>query len=385
VDKHFGWWIDTSKLTLSDDMAWVHALPRGKYQHPVYGELDFSDPKLNAYAASVTNRVRGIDPDIDYDHKTDPAKGNQAAGWVKAAQVRENGLWLGVEFTDDAKKEIKEKKYRYFSADFGDEWQDPEGKVHQDVLFGGGLTNRPYMKNLLPVNLSELTGNNQPSRVEDEVDGKKLREALGLAADTTDDAVFAKLGEIAKAVTELSDAKTKLTEAEATIAKLSEKEPEVDAEMKKLIEGSPAMKKLYEDNLAKDKKLKELAESMRLGEVNAQLAELNQGEKVALAPVARDGLRDVMVAMPPDQAKKLHEVMQLIMDGKGTVDLSEAPVRGRRSDSDVDPTKRFNDAIKTLMEGPEKLDYGRAAEKVARDNPTLFEEYRAASYIVPKA
>src|SRR5690348_7674736 len=183
--KPFGWWVDLSKVTLSDTSGggastWVHALPFGTYQHPIYGTMNFDASKLNALATSVKEKVRGIDPDIDYDHKQDPAKGNVAAGWVKDAMVDTDGLKLHVDFTAAATKSIKDKEYRYFSADFVDEWTDPEGGKHTDVLFGGGLTNRPYMKNLIPVNLSELLSEGPPKNdPAEDVDLKKLRELLG--------------------------------------------------------------------------------------------------------------------------------------------------------------------------------------------------------------
>src|SRR5215467_15060898 len=125
----FGWWIDLKKVELGDK-TWIHALPFGSYQHPVHGTMNFDATKLNALASSVKNRTRGIEPDIDYDHKTDPAKGAQAAGWVKDAEVRQDGLFLLVDFTDAATQEIKDGKYRYFSAEFNDEWTDSQGTKH---------------------------------------------------------------------------------------------------------------------------------------------------------------------------------------------------------------------------------------------------------------
>jgi phage I-like protein len=383
MDKHFGWWVDLQGVTLSDGdgSTWIHALPFGSYKHPLHGDMHFDINKLTALAQSVKDKVRGIDPDIDYDHKEDPAKGRQAAGWVKDAKIDTTGLYLKVNLTPTAVSEVKEGKYRYFSAEFADSWLDNQGKVHKDVLLGGGLTNRPYMKNLMPVNLAELNFEQPPKEEDKEVDGKKLREALGLSADTTDEAVFAKLGEIAQAMPKLAEAETKLTEAQAKIAQLTAKD-EVDPQLMKLIEGSPAMRKMYEASQAKDKQLAELQQSIRLGEVNAQIGQLQQNDKMALAPVVRDALREVMLTMGTDAAKKLHEtVLVKIMDGSGTVDLSEHGYTGRkRTDSDIDPTIRFNDAVKALMEGPDKVDYGTAVERVARENRTLFNEYREANY-----
>jgi phage I-like protein len=384
MDKHFGWWVDLSKVTLSDSTTWVHALPFGKYQHPLHGEMRFDAAKLTALANSVKSKVRGIDPDIDYDHKTDPAKGHQAAGWVKDARVDADGLHLQVDFTTDATTEIKEKKYRYFSAEFVDSWQDPQGVVHQDVLLGGGLTNRPYMKNLLPVNLSELRFD-EPSKEEQEVDGKKLRIALGLAETTTDDEVFAKLGELGKAVTTLTEDKkktdeqvTKLTE-ELEKAKKGESD-ELDPELKKLVEASPAFAKLMESLETQKKQNSELQASVRLAEVTNQIAEVQKGKAFALSPLIKEEIKNLLLKASPEAGKQLTEVLGRIVNGQGLVDLSERGFTGQRGEQSADATRQFNEAVKALMETDKNMGFADAVEQVARMNPRLFNEYRESSY-----
>jgi phage I-like protein len=394
VDKHFGWWVDLSKVTLSDTAtgaaSWVHALPVGEYQHPLHGKLDFSPTKLAALAASVKNKTRGIVPDIDYDHKEDPAKGRQAAGWADDAEVRNDGLYLHVDWTPDAVADIKNKKYRYFSAEFTDTWTDPTGKVHQDVLMGGGLTNRPFMKNLMPVNLSELIFTQPDEGGQDEVDGKKLRAALGLAETTTDDEVFTKLGELGVALKDTTEKVTKLAEEktalETEVAKLKAGEdPKLDPELKKLIEASPAFAKLYETLETKNHELIKLQEGIKLAEVEKRLAELQTGKTFAIAPSAKEGLRALMLKMPQDGMTALTEFLVSVTEGKALVDLSERGYTGRREPLTGDATVRFNEAIQAeiqrLTEAKLPADYGTAVENVSRNNPRLFEEYREGTYL----
>jgi phage I-like protein len=384
MDKHFGWWVDMAKVTLSDTAtgasSWVHALPLGTYQHPLHGELSFDVAKLTALATSVKQKTRGIDPDIDYDHKADPAKGNQAAGWVKDAEVRADGLHLHVDWTSDATKDIKDKKYRYFSAEFVDEWKDPQGVDHKDVLFGGGLTNRPFMKNLLPVNLSDLIDvlpPQDPPNKEAEVDLKKLALLLGLTEASTEEQVLTKLGEMASGVTKLTDDNKKLADE---LAALKTPPPTVDPQLKQLVDASPAFKKLMEDLEAQKKTLAEQQTALRLSEVKGQLDSLQQGKTFALAPSAREGLEKILLTSDSAAGKALHEFLAAVMEGKALVDLSEKGYSGRGQVSGIDPTMRFNDAVKALTEGPLKMDYGTAVEQVARENPQLFDEYRNASY-----
>lgn len=150
------YYIDLHGVGLADkDLTWLHAMPVGTKKHPEYGELEFTSERLQRFASNVKGKVRKIDLDIDYEHKQDPAKGNKAAGWIKDAEVRDDGLWLAAEFTDTAKKEIKDGEWKYLSPEFVDEWADADGSKYEDVLFGAALTNRPFLKDLMPIAASE--------------------------------------------------------------------------------------------------------------------------------------------------------------------------------------------------------------------------------------
>jgi phage I-like protein len=150
------YFIELNRVQLAEnDLTWLHAMPVGTCNHPVYGELSFTPERLARFADNVKNRARRIELDIDYNHKEDPAKGHKAAGWIKDADLRNDGLWIGVQFTDTAKAEIEAGEWRYLSPEFKDEWEDEYGNIHKDVLFGAGLTNRPYLKDLLPIAASE--------------------------------------------------------------------------------------------------------------------------------------------------------------------------------------------------------------------------------------
>jgi hypothetical protein len=100
----------------------------------------------------VNGGVRGITPALDYDHREDRAKGGKAAGWVEAAEVRPDGLWIAVAFTAEALAEVRGGAWRYISPEFVTEWTHPRtGVRHTDVLLGAALTNRPFLRDLAPV------------------------------------------------------------------------------------------------------------------------------------------------------------------------------------------------------------------------------------------
>lgn len=374
MTQKVGYYVDLTSITIAlndkgKPTSWVHALPGGTYKHPVYGEMQFTDVKVTNLADSVSKKVRGIDPDIDYDHKTDKAMGNRAAGWVMGAETRPSSdgskkdLWLLVEWTPNGAKSVQDKEYRYFSSEITDEWEDSQGTKHQDVLLGGGITNRPYMKNLMPLNLSELEfADSRPSTEGEQVDPKRLRQQLGLAETATDAEVDAKLSELTKPPTP----------------------PQTDPndELKKLAEANPLVKAFMDEQTKTRQQLAEMQGQLTLANVMRQLTELTTGAKVQLSANALNEARDLMVALPTALGEKLFGLLKIVADGSGIVELGERaggdPTRtGGEGD---DPTKRFNDAIKALMDKG-KLNYGAAAEAVALAEPTLFEQYRKSAYI----
>lgn len=160
-EPHFGYisladtfQFDTDKPTSS----WIQAFPLGRWNHPVYGEIEITPERVARFAENINNNVVKTQLDIDYRHKADPAKGGQAAGWVARAEDRgDQGLWINIEWTEDAANEVKQNKWKYFSPEFADEWEDTAtGAKHHDVMLGGALTNRPFLREIQPINLEEV-------------------------------------------------------------------------------------------------------------------------------------------------------------------------------------------------------------------------------------
>src|SRR4051812_4413248 len=123
----FGYYADLRGVQFAEGdkpKSWIMAMKVGEYTHPMYDKISFTRDRIQRFADSVKNKVRGIALDIDYDHKADPARGNEAAGWVEDAKVEGDSLMLLVEWTKTAAGKIKEGAYRYFSPEFQDEWTD---------------------------------------------------------------------------------------------------------------------------------------------------------------------------------------------------------------------------------------------------------------------
>ena len=148
----------------SDGLVWVHGFPYKTYQHPEYGEVAFTPEDAQQMYSNWTANVLGRDVAWNFDHRGDAAKGNKAAGWVKQVQVRDDGLWVGVEPTGEAMSEIQDKQWKYSSIERKREWTNPStGESFQNVLYGGAFTNYPFLHGVAPLNFSELTLTTPPA------------------------------------------------------------------------------------------------------------------------------------------------------------------------------------------------------------------------------
>lgn len=333
----------------------VHALTVGKFKHPVYGNIDITPERITRFAASVNDKVRGIDPDIDYEHK---ANGGKAAGWVTSAAVENDGkdLFLSVEWTDPAKAEIEAKQWRYFSPEFADSWEDADGTAHPDVIMGGGLTNRPFLKNLAPLNFNEFYVDVDvdlpippidTSKGGNELDPKKLAELLG---STEDDE--AKLLDEVKSLVDFKATKQTVEEAAKTFA---EQYPE------------------------QAKKLQELENTNKLMETDTRI---KQWSESGLPPVLYEdvdaenkstGLREFRMSLSKDDAAKFDEIIAKI------VAVGMVPIKADESGGNADPTagdgaEKFEQAIKQFQED-DKLSYADAVKAAANANPELAKAY----------
>lgn len=142
--------------------AWIEALPARVYHTPMYGEVPVTPDKLQRFITNFKSNVRGHEIATDFDHGLDPAKGREASGWYRDFELRpssddpnQQSLYAKVEFTEDAKKAIKDGKYKYWSLEWDDDYLTDKGEFVPDVVIGGGLTNRPIAKRTMPINFSE--------------------------------------------------------------------------------------------------------------------------------------------------------------------------------------------------------------------------------------
>lgn len=370
MGENLSYIISLSDLKLEGDSTWIHALPFGQYKHPLFGVIDASLQKINGLADSVKKKIRGIDPSINLNHDNESPDG--AAAWVKDAQVRSDGLWLFVDFVKDAAQKVREKKFKYFSIEFADEWEDPQGNKFNDVVVGGALTNRPFMKNLVPINLSEsvidnafdlvsgITGRTTESLKGDNMKPEELQAII--------DGVTKNLKESLITPPKKEDQPTK-----TEVAKLAELE-----EFKKLAEANPVAKSLLSHFEFQAQAIADSNKRMRETMVDSKLSEFDNS-KLVLTPSAKELAREIMLAVPDEVSTKFFEFMEQVRTSSNfMVELGErsgAAVRRGVSSMDKSATQLFSERANAIMLD-EKVDFLTAVDKVAREDPALYEAYR---------
>jgi phage I-like protein len=180
---------------------WLHLTPAG-----TFSGADGRGPyRVVDAQAVITSSMAAGKLAIDENHAIDKAapegRPSPARGWIVAMEVRADGIWGRVEWTGEGKRMADDHAYRGFSPVIVSE--KATGKVLR--ILRGALTNDP-----------NLTLTTLHSRSDDMDFLAKLRQALGLKTDATEDgiitavtshaAIAVSLGKIAEAAGLKADA-----------------------------------------------------------------------------------------------------------------------------------------------------------------------------------
>lgn len=150
------------QLAAGATQTWVTLTRTGNFSDPRYGDFSITPDMLGQMVDNFNKRVLGQDVFIDVSHK--PSDG--AAGKVLKLSVESGRLRALVEWTPFGVDAIKQRGFTYLSAEYHEAWKDNEKQQpHGCVLLGAGLTVRPVIKHLEPVQLSEDYDHATPVRV----------------------------------------------------------------------------------------------------------------------------------------------------------------------------------------------------------------------------
>ena len=167
---------------------WIQLFPKGpKLETVNYDprEWTLSDPAAVA-AASMAD---GLDLPIDWEHaqaiKAPGGERVETAGWIKQIQVRDGVLHGRVEWTAEGAASLESRQYKYFSPYFLAAGGHDGGEVWR--IQHGGLVKTPAFA------MPALAGGQQGGTML-----KKILEALGLAADVTEEQAVAAVAALKK-------------------------------------------------------------------------------------------------------------------------------------------------------------------------------------------
>jgi phage I-like protein len=297
----------------------VQILPVGKWDHPEYGEIVITKDDIVKFKENFDSKVRN---EIAIDVEHEPEKG--AVGWFKELINKgEDGLWAVIEWTNNGKKLIQEKTFKYFSPEFYSEYSDPEtGEEIENVLMGGALTNRPYFKELQSIELSEnifsnLTKNNMKKKLSEEELEKQEQEKI----------------EAEKKAKEEADKKLKEEEEAKKIADEKAKEEadvkaKEDEEKKKLeVQGSEKMISIKASELKSFRETQLKLTKMEIEKKVDGYTFSESNENGRILPKSKDAIVNFVMTLSEKQKKSFYEIVEKMPKVKLFKELGSAEAK----------------------------------------------------------
>lgn len=377
----------------------IHVVPTGKWDHPVYGEMEIGTSEIAKFVKHFREKIR-LDLPITAGHDNGMSGGElPAIGWFKDVVDRGvNGLYAIVEWTEEGAELLRKRAYKYLSPEFYETYEDPQSRERYDyVLVGAALTNSPYFKELDPVvtfsepsiinqfsedtnmNLAEILAKD-PSALTDEEKAflaenvadltEEQKETFGI--DESEDESADDKGD--GATDESGDEDTEGDDEEAE-EEGDEEADEEEAPAEK-VEASDKFVRVSASELAALKSkaddgaqaFKEL-NSMKLDKKVNKLMFSTSNRDGRFLPKQKAALKAFMETLSEKQSDQFINVINnmpkasLFSDLKGDSTLDESSA-----------AKRVEKLVASEMEGG-KLKYSDALRKVFKENPELEAEY----------
>lgn len=347
----------------------IEIMRTGKWKHPLYGLFEITNNTIDNIITNFNNKVRGVDISFDLEHGTTDHK-SEAVCWVKSLIQQGSSLLAEVDWTEFGKNKIKDKSFKYFSPEFKFVYEDSEtGKKYNNVLLGGGLTNRPFIKNMSPIMLSETLQQdiqgvlNLDEIIDDSEDikkgmeekqlNKKLLEVLKLSEEATQE-------QIDIAVDKLIEETNKLSEAEAKKAALEAEKAALEVKLSELTK----------DNTTAETKIAALNTAVEALTLKFKEADWKNVYSVALSegrmlPTMEEKFKSLYLN-DPEAAIGIIECLPKV------VDLGEKG--SSKENNKVNHVQLFDAKVKEHIKanGMKAEDYAQAAINVGMEDPELF-------------
>lgn len=350
----------------------VQLMPIGKWRHP-RGTINITPERARKFAEGFQKRLAGQDLPILYIHSDQKNVSNpnygRAAGWIRGVKADDTqGVMLDIEFTEHGAQAVRNKEYRYLSAEYFDKVQLPHHeRPYEDVIVGAALVNRPHLKGMNPI-LNEETGHQFLTEVSDNNGGGPM------------DPILVQLAELAGQT--ISDDATELTEDQGSAivewARGLQQSTSDTAAKLKLAEQRIAQ--LEDPEETKAKSLREAGfeeEATLLSEYRAERLERQFSEGVPAGSVLTKAAKELIHkhATEGDQ-QALNDAFKLAIEGKAVVSLTEKGTEG--ADPDAEETNLGEELVSlaTKRAKEDDIPFSEAMSLVADENPEKWNTYQ---------
>jgi phage I-like protein len=131
-------------------------LRAGEYVRGGGRKVTVSEDDLDKAVANFNRwKEEGGEIPVDYDHSFGERGDSTAAGWYAELKRKGKSLFARVKWTPKATEKIRDGEYRFFSPEFTSNWKDEHGAEEGFTILAGALTNRPFLRGMTPVALSQ--------------------------------------------------------------------------------------------------------------------------------------------------------------------------------------------------------------------------------------
>ncbi len=348
-------------------MTEIQILRVGRWKHTKYGSFEITKEDLKLFKENFDNKVRRIDIAVDTEHF--PEKG--AAGWIKQLILKGmEELWALVEWTQWGIEAIKGKLFQYISPEFDFEYKDEEtGERYKNVLYGIALTNRPFIKEMSPVVLSENLKEKfifaeeikeKKEGGDKEMELKKLIEALKLSETATEEDVLKKIEEL------MVEKPSELKEIKETL-KLKE-----DAKVEDIV---AKIKEFSGKVTLTESEVKELRDNAEAGKKASEILKLKECEELVNGAINQGKISSKQKDWGMDYAKKDKDgFVRFVESASKVIDFTE---RGTEynNEGEMKASEEINKLVKEKMEKDKGLTFAEAVRIVSGENPELAKRY----------
>ncbi|MEK7994722.1 MAG: phage protease [Planctomycetota bacterium] len=374
----------------------IHIVPTGKWDHPVYGEMEITAADITEFVQNFARNVR-LDIPITAGHDNGMSGGElPAVGWFTELIDRgDAGLYGLTKWTEEGKQLLTDGSFKYFSPEFYEQYSDPEtGVKYGHVLVGGALTNKPYFKELDPV----ATFSEPALMSEFDNQSMKLKDILAKKPNELSETEKTFLKEhkselTTEQATAFSDVIGESAPAETEEEKTAREEKELgdaneaaglnrDGSAKEVVASENGMVQISATELAllrgkadKGAEAFSQVETMKLDTEVAKMIFSEHNKDGRILPKSQKAVVTFMKSLSETQRDQFRNIVSSLPTSTMFAELGDG---GKQIDASETAAAKLDAMAKEIVKASEgKMTYSAALSQATKENPKLASDYNA--------